>query len=105
MTLTNLGIQLNQLQLNKTFINIDFNNSPVDFWRFANFSRHNKVPSHIIFEQALEKGLIEDSKKNLLERFIKLSALLKESLIKNIIKQFLYSTVTDFAKFLGLSMS
>ena len=52
-------------------INIDFNNSPVDFWRFANFSRHNKIPSHIIFEQALVKGLIEDSKKNLLERFIK----------------------------------
>ena len=71
MTLISLEIQLNQLQLNKTFINIDFNNSPVDFWRFANFSRHNKIPSHIIFEQALEKGLIEDSKKNLLERFIK----------------------------------
>ena len=57
MTSINLGIQLNQLQLNKTLINIDFNNSPVDFWRFANFSRHNKIPSHIIFEQALEKGL------------------------------------------------
>ena len=51
-------------------IKIDFKNNPIDFWRFANFSKYNKIPSYIIFEQALEKGLIEDSKKNLLKKFI-----------------------------------
>ena len=60
MTLISLEIQPNQLLQNKKLIKIDFKNNPIDFWRFANFSKYNKIPSYIIFEQALEKGLIEE---------------------------------------------
>ena len=70
MTLISLEIQLNQLLQNKKLIKIDFKNNPVDFWRFANFSKYNKIPSYIIFEQALEKGLFVDTKKVLIEKFI-----------------------------------
>jgi FkbM family methyltransferase len=51
-------------------IKIDFKGKPINFYQSAEFSKKQKIHSHIILEQAYNQGVLIDNEKKLLLSFI-----------------------------------
>ena len=90
---------------------LDFHNKHTNFYECKVFSERHNFSHFSFLVQAFEQNVLNESNKKFLLKFIKFlenKAACQKSIglfLKSILIKIFYSTVTDLAKFLGLSIS